>query len=157
MYPGVPTTRPVPGEGGVARLGRRLLVGFAGEEAGESEVGEEGPALLGEEHVLGVHVAMQDLFGVGSVEGPRQVFPVAEEVGQGQGSRGVYLTAQAASGHVGHGDPGHAVRLQHLVDGHDVGMADWEAARASRRKRTRCSGSRRSRGIGRLRAASRSR
>ncbi len=93
---------PAPGHPEVAQLDRPGAVGRG----------------LHPEHVLRLHVAMDDVVVVGVAEGPGELPPDLDDPRGGKGPR----LAEALPRHQLHDDEGNAPLLAHVVDGHDVGV-----------------------------------
>jgi hypothetical protein len=67
---------------------------------------------------------VQDAPRVRGLQRARKALTVAQDLGERQGLAEVEQAAQAAALDQLHRDPGHAVVLEHLEDGDDVGVAE---------------------------------
>jgi hypothetical protein len=93
------------------------------QELGQAEIAHLGRAVLGEQHVGGLEVPVQDAALVGLVNGPRQGGHQAG--GGGRWHRhAAEPPVQAAAACVLEGEVGPAVGLPHLENLHNVGVLD---------------------------------
>ena len=113
--------------GGGAHHGADLgevLVGVGGDGPGDAEVGDLHLAGGGDEHVAGLHVAVDDAVAVGEAEGGGHV---GADVGHPVGverALGAQDVRQRAAVDVLHDDEVGAVRLAPVVDADDVGVVE---------------------------------
>lgn len=91
---------------------------------GDPEVGQHGPAARGQQHVVGFHVAVQDLDGVRGAQGRQDLGADLGGLGRGQSAALPDHLAQGARREQLHGDPRMAAILHHVVDGRHPRMAD---------------------------------
>jgi hypothetical protein len=94
---------------------------FAIGDFGEAEVEDFGMAALGDENVCGFDVAMNDAFGVGSIEGVGNLNGEIEQVFQIDARAGDHVLESLAIEEF-HGDEGLAAVFANVVNGADAGM-----------------------------------
>ena len=113
--------------------GQPLLV----ERAGDPEVGDLGRALLVDQHVLGLDVAVDDVAGVGGAERPRDLDRVGHRLGDRQAAVAADPLLERLALHVLEHDVGPPVVLAGSRSRPTMcGCESWATARASRRKRS---------------------
>jgi len=104
--------------GGRAGGGKRLV-----SNRDDSEVGEFGGAVGGEENVVRLEVEMKQALGVGCLEGGTDLVGEAQEVGQRKGAFHLQAFAQRGSAHQFHGEEEGVVGAAHFERTDDVGVA----------------------------------
>ena len=100
----------------------RLGPGRLGEGASQAEVGDAQAAVLAEEEVGRLHVAVHEAAAVGVVEAPRDLQPDEEHLRQAEPHPLVEDSPQAAAAEVLGDDVRGAVVVAPVVDGDDVGV-----------------------------------
>ena len=101
-----------------------VLVGVGGDGPGDAEVGDLHLPGGGDEHVAGLHVAVDDAVAVGEAEGGGHVgADVGDPVGV-ERALGAEDLRQGAAVDVLHDDEVGAVRLAPVVDADDVGVVE---------------------------------
>ena len=103
-------------EHGALRLGPRRL----GQGAGQAEVGDAQPAVVAEQEVGGLDVAVDEAAAVGVVEGPGGLEADEQGLRRREPDALVEHGAQAAAAEVLGDDVGRAVVVAPVVDGDDV-------------------------------------
>ena len=91
-------------------------------ELGRAEVREPGAPVGIEQHVLRLHITMQDPAPVGRVERGRDVLAKPARFFRGERPAVAHADVQVRAGHVLHHDEASGSRVHEVVDGHDVGM-----------------------------------
>ena len=120
---------------GVGRTSLDLLGGEVGHRAdeqpglavrrggthgsGQAEVGDLHPSVVGDQHVLGLDVAVHDAGAVRGAEGVEHGLEQVEGLVGGHRAAVAHHVAQRASGHVLHGEEHHAVVTALVEDLHD--------------------------------------
>ncbi len=102
-----------------ARLGDRGQI----LQPGDAEVGQHHPAVVGQEHVGRLHVAVLDAVGVRGGQRVQHPQPERRHPLRRPGALGGHRVLQVAALQQLHDDPGHAVVGEHVVDLDDLRMA----------------------------------
>ncbi|GAA3196309.1 hypothetical protein GCM10010486_77370 [Nonomuraea roseoviolacea subsp. carminata] len=97
----------------------RLVLG-----GGDTEVGQHRPAVLGEQHVVRLDVAVQDAGRVRGAQRLQQLQADLRHPGRGQRPLLAHQLAQRPRPDELHDDPRVAAFLQHVVDGRHAGVRD---------------------------------
>ena len=107
-------------EHGALRLGPRRL----GEGTGQAEVGDAQPAVVAEEEVARLDVAVHEAAAVGVVEGPRGLEADHQRLRRGEPDAAVEQRPQAAAAEVLGDDVRSAVVVAPVVHGDDVRVVE---------------------------------
>ncbi|MFM1944430.1 MAG: hypothetical protein RI897_3412, partial [Verrucomicrobiota bacterium] len=92
--------------------------------AGESEVSEDGISAVGEEHVGGFEVTMDDAVFMGVEQGGGDLRREAESICGGEGALLVEVLGEAAPFEVGHDEVGVGGGVLDFEDAEDIGVIE---------------------------------